>query len=187
MSPCGHAAVTRRGDSPQAQQHSLCWPYPAQCSHPAEISTEHLLSVCESQPSTAKALLPMVPRVCFPLEGTAEGPHTPKHTGQLPKALETHYKLFCSQLKCILTWFVLFICKKTTDSCHCTFCLKNLRFKLIKKVTEFSCAQRKKTQPHAHTPVFGEISTLQSADSISKPNHSPLGKGLNQAKVILVL
>lgn len=134
------------------------------------------MSCQEEWPGRAKALLPLVPRVCFPLEGTAEEPQTPKHTAQLPAALETHYKLLCYQLKRILTWFVLFIRKKplTELSLHFVF-KKKLRLKLIKKVTEFSCAQRKKPN-HMHTfAVFGEISTLQSADSISKPNHSCLG------------
>lgn len=129
----------------------------------------------------------MVPRVCFPLEGTAEGPHTPKHTGQLPKALETHYELFCSQLKCILTWFVLFILKKTLTELSLHFLFKKTEVQINQEGDRVQLCSKEKTQPHAHTPVFGEISTLQSADSISKPNHCPLGKGLNQAKVILVL
>lgn len=88
QSPGGRAAVTGQGDSPQAQQHSLCCPKSAQCILKRSAQKKRArTSVCERQPSTAKALLPMgIPCVCFPLEG----PHT-----QLPKALETHYKLFC--------------------------------------------------------------------------------------------
>lgn len=101
------------------------------------------LSVCESQPSTAKLCSPGTSCV-LPPPGHSQGTthSVTKSFGDLAQTVEMHFDMFC---------FVHSLKKpKPLTELSLHFLFKKLRFKLIKKVTEFSCAQRKNPTTCTH-------------------------------------